>query len=352
MCSCRIGTYRIGAQLAKGSFSTIRYAINEDPRDTSTLCVKIVNKSQFQTKKDLKLQMSEVEILSKVDHPNIVKLYDVIEDEQNIYIFMEYCQGTSLLSFINSRSSISERVCRIIFKQIIIALSFLHNKGIAHRDLKLENIIVSSSYEVKIIDFGFSSEHANDCLLTTYCGSYYYSAPEVLNNQPYIGSSADMWSSGVVLFALVMGSLPFYDNCLPKLINKITLGNYTISSSISKSCADLISKLLCVDPKKRLTADQALRHDWFSDSYTASWQSGSLPERFRCNLTKFNSCKNPRQSQNHNVTIVSRQHQNGTPVSNSKAIYCSKASFRATKTASPMALTFPENDDLDISFVF
>ena len=266
---------------------------------------------------------------------------------------MEYCQGTSLLNFINSRASITERVSRIIFKQIIIALDFLHNEGIAHRDLKLENIIVSSSYDVKLIDFGFSSERANDCLLTTYCGSYYYSAPEVLDNQPYIGSAADMWSAGVILYTLVMGSLPFYDTSLPKLINKIMLGKYTLSTNVSMECADLLSKFICIDPKKRYTAAQALAHQWFSETPVISWQSvGSLPERFQCNISNFNSCKNPRFVHAHNkITIAGRQIQNGTPVSNAKAIF-PKPHMRGARTASPMALTFPENDDLEISFVF
>ncbi|OHT09795.1 CAMK family protein kinase [Tritrichomonas foetus] len=205
----RIGRYAIGNQIGVGGFSRVNIATNDQGQQ---LCVKIISKKRIARPKDIKHTQDEITALSSLSHPNIVKYHSFQTDENNIYIFMEFCQGKSLLKLINERNGLPDEVCKVIFKQLLETLNFLHENHICHRDIKPENIIVGSDYKIKLIDFGLcaiNSEENSNFLLNTFCGSLMYSAPEVIRKENYNGYQSDIWSAGVTLYAMVAARLPW-----------------------------------------------------------------------------------------------------------------------------------------------
>ncbi|OHT17280.1 hypothetical protein TRFO_41151 [Tritrichomonas foetus] len=264
-----VGKYQILNKIGSGTFAEVRLAYNPEKR--LKLCVKIVPKAGLTSETEREHQKREIKTLAEIDHPNIVHFFEFSEDANNYYIFMEYLPGRSLLDLVNDNSGIANSLALYIFKQFITALCYLHSIGIAHRDLKLENIIVDDIYHVKIIDFGFCSAHPQEHqqnnrknLLLTFCGSLLYTSPEIIKAEPYDGYASDMWSGGVILYSMVHGCLPWDDMNIPKAIDQILNAQFVIDDSINPLCANLMKRLLCVDPKERLTAEEALKHPWIN----------------------------------------------------------------------------------------
>jgi calcium/calmodulin-dependent protein kinase I len=260
--------YTIKHFLGKGSFSSVRLGTRKDKKPVA---VKIIEKNNI----DIKVASlkTEVTILMNVEHPNIVSLLDVFEDNDRVYLIMELMNGGELFDRIcnDFPNGYSEKQSSVLIKKIIEAVKYLHDKGIIHRDLKPENLLFSSpdkyDAEIKISDFGLAKIWSGDMLVKTACGSPNYVAPEVLLNDMHGYSFAcDMWSVGVVLYVLLCGFCPFFDECTPALFASITSGNYSFPSppwdSISEDAKDLVRRLLLVDPNKRYTPEQALNHQW------------------------------------------------------------------------------------------
>jgi serine/threonine protein kinase len=178
---------------------------------------------------------------------------------------MEYVEGESLFNFINTNMKLTEKQTKQIFVQLISLISFLHQNEIFHRDIKPENILVQSDLKIKLIDFGLSS--SNPGLLSTYCGSFRYAAPECILCQPYKGSSADMWSLGVVLFKMITGKLPWMNSNFKRVTDQIINCKYHIPDETPILCSDLISHLLVKDPSKRFTAEEVKKHEWLICSF-------------------------------------------------------------------------------------
>lgn len=207
----------------------------------------------------------EAHMMMLLKHPNIVGLKDLVIQGPYFYILMDYVGGGQLLHYIVKRQRLSDRRTRLFTRQIVSALDYLHRNSIVHRDLKIENIMIDKSgRQIKIIDFGLSNLFCPERLLTTYCGSLYFAAPELLRANPYRGPEVDIWSLGVVIYVMATGAVPFDDKSMPGLHEKIKKGHVTYPSHMSEECKDLLSKIFITDPSKRIIMTDIIHHPWLN----------------------------------------------------------------------------------------
>jgi len=252
--------------LGVGNFSVVKLAIN---KKTSERCaIKIVDKSAAKNKPEM--LVNEVNILLKVHHPNIIKLKDLFDTSNTLYLVMELITGGELFDKIVEREQYCEKDAVKVMEELFSAIDYLHSLGIVHRDLKPENLLLANEKDdspIKLADFGLSRLYTEE-MLSTACGTPGYVAPEILECQGY-DKEVDTWSAGVIMYILLCGYPPFYDENEPTLFETILAGKYEFHSpywdNISEQAKDLIKHLLVVDPKKRLTPKQALQHDWFKE---------------------------------------------------------------------------------------
>ena len=209
--------------------------------------------------------------MRRVKHPNVVRLYEVLSSHSKIYLVMELIECGELFEKLKLEGALCEEEARHIFQQIVAAVAFCGEHNIAHRDLKLENVLLDAYGRVKISDFGlsslFSSEAHTAELMHTTCGTVNYAAPEIFSNQGYDGHLADIWSCGVILYALLMGRLPFEDEKVSKLIEKIVCANYEEPKYVSLEARELLHRLLNPDPRTRCTIGQLKEDPWFAMDY-------------------------------------------------------------------------------------
>lgn len=209
-----------------------------------------------------RLISSEAEIMMMTSHPNIVSLLQVIESERRIYLVMELVEGQELYQHVRQSGHLEEDEAREIFRQILAAVSYCHDRGIIHRDLKPDNIMLERSGRVKIIDFGLGTQVYPGQRLSQQCGAYSFGAPELFQGRLYDGPKIDVWTLGVVLYFMVVEKVPFDAVTLPELGKQVVSGKYFIPSELSKNLLDLISLLLTVNPKYRPTITAVLTHPW------------------------------------------------------------------------------------------
>jgi len=207
--------------------------------------------------------LRETKILKLLSHVHLVRLYDIIDTRTHIFLVMEYVSGGDLFDYIVHHGKVPEDLAREIFQQIIAAVEYCHHNSVIHRDLKPENILLYKEMNVKLADFGLANFLSDGMFLKTSCGSPNYAAPEVVSGKLYAGPEVDVWSCGVILYALLCGSLPFDDENIPNLFKKIKGGIYTLPSHLSDLARDLIPKMLIVDAVKRITIAEIRQHPWF-----------------------------------------------------------------------------------------
>ncbi|KAK6877984.1 Serine/threonine-protein kinase KIN2 [Candida tropicalis] len=200
-------------------------------------------------------------------HPFICRLYEMVPMTNHYYMLFEYIEGGQMLDYIVAHGSLKERHARKFARGIASALDYCHRNNVVHRDLKIENIMINEKGDIKIIDFGLSNLYSPRNLLKTYCGSLYFAAPELLSAKPYIGPEVDVWSFGVVLYVLVCGKVPFDDQSVSILHEKIKKGNVEYPSFLSRECVSLLSKMLVVDPTKRASLYEVCSHPWMNKGY-------------------------------------------------------------------------------------
>ncbi|KAI9983041.1 hypothetical protein PInf_006958 [Phytophthora infestans] len=258
--------YNVGAQLGRGRFSKVCEATHK--RTGVKSAVKIIDKSKLQpTEKEL--LRTEIAILKLVHHPNIIRLYDVYEDRQYIFIVTELVSGGELFNRIVGRARYTEAEARLVMRPLLESVNYLHRLGIVHRDLKPENILCGEALtDLKIADFGLSKLVHPEELMKMPCGTLNYVAPEVLALVGY-GREADIWSLGVIMYLLLRGELPFYGKAKSEVIQKtlhaeVNLETDSAWRSVSSAGKALLRGLLTKDPACRLTAQDALLHEWFS----------------------------------------------------------------------------------------
>ncbi|PAV63193.1 hypothetical protein WR25_06870 [Diploscapter pachys] len=262
-----IGPYKIGKAIGRGNFAVVRLAKHGIAK--IKVAIKIIDKTRIDEENLQKIER-EISILKTLDHPNIVKLYEIIRSERYIYIVTEYCGGGELYEYLIERGRVTEVEARRFFSEIVSAIDYLHENGIVHRDLKAENILLDKEKNhIKIIDFGFSNYQTSDSLLNTWCGSPPYAAPELLLGNVYDGKKADVWSLGVLLYILVTAGFPFPGDSVDKLKRAVLSGQVKIPYWVSVECSDLIKKMLVLNPKKRFSVKQVLSHRWMTAPHSA-----------------------------------------------------------------------------------
>ncbi|XP_076246932.1 uncharacterized protein LOC143186935 isoform X2 [Calliopsis andreniformis] len=262
----RVGFYDIEGTIGKGNFAVVKLARH---RITKTnVAIKIIDKTQLDPT-DLEKVYREVEIMKQLEHPHIVKLYQVMETKNMIYMVCEYASKGEIFDYIARYGRMEEPRARATFAQILSAVEYCHATGVAHRDLKTENLLLDAQMNVKIADFGFSNRFSPGERLSTWCGSPPYAAPEVFQGKYYAGPEIDVWSLGVVLYVLVCGKLPFDGSTLQSLRDCVLSGIFVIPYFISTGCGSLIRKMLVLEPAKRYTIPKIKRHRWMAGSADA-----------------------------------------------------------------------------------
>ena len=255
--------YKIGKKLGEGMFSTVKLGMHSLTNEQ--VAIKIVEKARISKIEDKERINREISILKKVNHYNIAKLYQVVETKLIIYLIQEYIQGKDFLEYLNKKKKLIETEACKFFHQIISGLEYLHQCGIAHRDFKPENIILTNNNQLlKIIDFGLSNTYKDGQLLKTGCGSPCYVPPEMIKEEKYNGALTDIWSAGVILYLMLCGNLPFYDDDNEILYEKILSGQYLTPDYLSEDAKDILKKILEIDPKKRINFEGIKAHPWFS----------------------------------------------------------------------------------------
>lgn len=259
-----IGSYAIGVSLGEGSFGKVRAGTHLLTGEK--VAMKILEKSKLQNSADRQRVAREIKILERNQHHNIIKLFEVFETSLFTFLIMENADAGELYEYIIKHRRIQETQARDFFIQIVDGVEYLHHMEVSHRDLKPENLLLQRKgkhgFVLKIVDFGLSNTHDGGRLLQTACGSPCYAAPEMIAGAYYDGPKADIWSMGVILFALVCGYLPFEDQHTSILYQKIMAGQYSSPSWISSPLRDLIHCILNTDPGTRYSIPHIRQHSW------------------------------------------------------------------------------------------
>uniref|UniRef100_A0A3P9MVU4 MAP/microtubule affinity-regulating kinase 3 n=1 Tax=Poecilia reticulata TaxID=8081 RepID=A0A3P9MVU4_POERE len=259
-----VGNYRLLKTIGKGNFAKVKLA--RHVLTSKEVAVKIIDKTQLNSSSLQKL-FREVRIMKMLNHPNIVKLFEVIETEKTLYLVMEYASGGEVFDYLVAHGRMKEKEARAKFRQIVSAVQYCHQKCIVHRDLKAENLLLDADMNIKIADFGFSNEFTLGNKLDTFCGSPPYAAPELFQGKKYDGPEVDVWSLGVILYTLVSGSLPFDGQNLKELRERVLRGKYRIPFYMSTDCENLLKKFLILNPSKRGSLEQIMRDRWMNVGY-------------------------------------------------------------------------------------
>nr|XP_020639579.1 serine/threonine-protein kinase SIK1 isoform X1 [Pogona vitticeps] len=284
----RVGFYDIEKTLGKGNFAVVKLARH---RVTKTqVAIKIIDKTRLDPS-NLKKIYREVQIMKLLNHPHIIKLYQVMETKDMLYIVTEFAKNGEMFEHLTSHGHLSESEARKKFWQILSAVEYCHSHHIVHRDLKTENLLLDANMNIKLADFGFGNFYKSGEPLSTWCGSPPYAAPEVFEGKEYEGPHLDIWSLGVVLYVLVCGSLPFDGPNLPSLRQRVLEGRFRIPYFMSQDCETLIRRMLVVDPTKRITIAQIKQHKWMQADLSLQQQQQPLSfcmQNYNSNLGDYN----------------------------------------------------------------
>uniref|UniRef100_A0A674DN88 non-specific serine/threonine protein kinase n=1 Tax=Salmo trutta TaxID=8032 RepID=A0A674DN88_SALTR len=250
-----VGNYRLLKTIGKGNFAKVKLARHIlTGREVRGETRPAAGQALFR----------EVRIMKLLNHPNIVKLFEVIETERTLYLVMEYASGGEVFDYLVAHGRMKEKEARAKFRQIVSAVQYCHQKHIVHRDLKAENLLLDADMNIKIADFGFSNEFTMGNKLDTFCGSPPYAAPELFQGKKYDGPEVDVWSLGVILYTLVSGSLPFDGQNLKELRERVLRGKYRIPFYMSTDCENLLKRFLVLNPAKRGTFEQIMKDRWIN----------------------------------------------------------------------------------------
>lgn len=267
----------MGRLLGRGSFAKVHEAALLDDSN-SVVAVKIIDKTKTVDAAMEPTIIREVSAMHRLQHhPNILKIHEVMATKTKIYLVMELATGGELFAKVLRRGRLNEPAARRYFSQLVSALNFCHQNGVAHRDLKPQNLLLDQNGNLKVSDFGLSAlpEQLNDGLLHTACGTPAYTAPEVVRRKGYNGPKADAWSCGVILFVLLAGYLPFDDSNLVAMYKKIHRREFQFPSWISKQAKSVIWQLLDPNPNTRMSIEKLMLTSWYKRALTAFTSSNN-----------------------------------------------------------------------------
>ena len=258
-----IGDYIIKKTIGSGTFSTVKLGIHRITQ--KKVAIKILDKYKIESRDDLERIIREMQILTEMNNPFVIKVYKIYEDKNNFLIIMEYCEGGELFNYIVKKKRLTEDESSYFFFQLINGIEYIHSKGIAHRDLKPENLLISKNKILKIIDFGLSNFYDGQKRLQTPCGSPCYASPEMVKGKKYDGFNIDIWAIGVILFAMLCGYLPFEDdeNDTDVLFNEIIRNKIDYPYFLSDLSLDILQRILVSDPLKRITIEEIKDHKFY-----------------------------------------------------------------------------------------
>ncbi len=306
-----IGLWKVGRTIGKGSSgasppcslsvlvltpSTGRVRLARHSKTGQYAAVKIVSKTALlssrmslhslgdEADRILHSIEREIVIMKLIEHPNIMRLYDVWETSTELYLILEYVEGGELFDYLCSKGRLSSKEALGYFQQIITAIDYCHRFNIAHRDLKPENLLLDRDKNIKVADFGMAIWQGADNMLLTACGSPHYAAPEVIMGSEYDGTASDIWSCGIILYALLAGRLPFDDEDLPTLLEKVKLGKFNMPTDIDDRAKDLIRRMLEKSVKKRITIAEILKHPFYTSQ---------KPRPMKCDVPKLSEIARP-----------------------------------------------------------
>jgi len=264
-----VGKYDLYGTLGEGAFGKVKYAVNTE--NNEAVAIKILDKDKIQTRNMGAQIKKEISIMKMINHHHVVSVKDVFATSAKIFIVLEFVGGGELFDKIANEGKLPEEKARFYFKQLQEGLGHCHNNGVCHRDLKPENLLLDTDGNLKISDFGFSTLNIGDAdgdggtraeLLHTTCGTPNYVAPEVLGKDGYDGKRADVWSVGVILYVLLAGYLPFDENTMVALFQKIKNADFEYPDWFSSEARDLLGKTLVPDPSARITLAEMAKHPW------------------------------------------------------------------------------------------
>ncbi|XP_058107501.1 CBL-interacting protein kinase 32-like isoform X1 [Magnolia sinica] len=292
----RVGKYEVGRTIGEGTFAKVKFAKNSETGEP--VAIKILDKEKVLKHKMVEQIKREIAIMKLIKHPNVVRLYEVMGSKTKIFIVLEFVTGGELFDKIVNHGRMKEDEARRYFQQLINTVDYCHSRGVYHRDLKPENLLLDICGNLKVSDFGLSAlsrQVRDDGLLHTTCGTPNYVAPEVLNDRGYDGSTADLWSCGVILFVLLAGYLPFDDSNLMNLYKKVSIvpifgllfsysmmdvclldmllyvqisdAEFTCPPWLSFGAAKLITRILDPNPMTRIMIPEILEDEWFKKDY-------------------------------------------------------------------------------------
>ncbi|XP_074663072.1 uncharacterized protein LOC141915445 [Tubulanus polymorphus] len=333
----KVGDYVIGKVLGEGAFAKVRLGIHLPTKEK--VAVKIVNKANVKRHPYMKKHFRrEATILQKLDHPNIIQIYDLMETENCFYLVTEWADGGDFVKYLNLRRILNEFEARRIMRQLVSAVDHMHKTHVVHRDLKLENVMLDKDINVKLIDFGLGNVFNDSKILLTNCGSPGYTAPEVLTKKPH-GPAVDIWALGINLFVMLTGTLPFLVDS-PTNYTKLhatMLKGPNIPSHLSDECQDLLNCLLDPDPSRRIKMAVLRVHPWLNDGFKTFPQTVPLkrwPPTLDQDITDFMMDELDIDSEDIRISFANAK------------INCIMATYSLLKRRKLMSLPFPKGEPL------
>lgn len=263
----RFGPYQVGDTIGRGTFAKVKIGYHETTK--VRVALKIISRKLMDSDARSALKIKrEIKIMRVLRHPHITRLYDVVKTKHDIVLVMEYVSGGELFDYVTHKGRLEEPTARALFQQLTAAVAYCHRYRVTHRDIKPENIMMEHGCRsVKLSDFGLSSITHDGRFFETSCGTPNYASPEVVSGRLYGGPEADVWSCGVVLYAMLCGTLPFDDSNIAFLFKKIQTADYAIPSHVSPQAQDLLHRVLVVNPLERATMEQVMQHPWLRPNF-------------------------------------------------------------------------------------
>ena len=256
-----LSEYETKGQLGKGTFSVVKLGIKKSTKEK--VAIKILEKRKIINKDDLQRVEREINILKHFNNLNVIKIYDILENSEKHFFIMEYCENGELFNHIVEKQRLNENESAYFYYQLINGLEYIHSKGVVHRDLKPENLLLDSRSILKIIDFGLSNYFDGKKFLKTPCGSPCYASPEMVSGRSYNGFYIDVWATGIILYAMLCGYLPFEDPNNDILFKKILECKLDYPDFLTNRSKNLMKKILVTDPEKRIKIEQIKQHPFY-----------------------------------------------------------------------------------------
>ncbi|KAA8492488.1 SNF1-related protein kinase catalytic subunit alpha KIN11 [Porphyridium purpureum] len=267
----QVGPYKVGQTIGTGSIGKVLLAQHVISKEL--VAIKFIRKSLLDADESLARKVTRETVIMKLfDHPHVLRLYDVYENDAYLMLVLEYAQNGELFDYVAEYGYLDERLAAKYFHQLISGVQCYQRRMVAHRDLKPENLLLDENMDIKIADFGMAAMCSSGVLLKSACGSPHYAAPEVISGLGYNGLLSDLWSCGVVLYVLVCGGLPFDDDYVSNMMRKISVAEFVIPEELSVEVKDLISRLLVVDAEQRLSIPEILSHPWMKQVEPVRYQ--------------------------------------------------------------------------------